>query len=211
MTYQGGTPSYVGVDVSTYQRTIDWPRVAAAGVDFAMIRVGYRGYTAGGIYMDNYWKRNITGALDAGLDVGVYFFSQATTPEEARQEALQTLEWIRGYNITYPIVFDWERITDSDSRTRNTSRQTVTDCAKAFCQTIEAAGYTAMTYGSPSATTSDIDLSQLTEYPFWLAHYTSGWQPTGYKKHFHMWQYTSSGYVDGISGRVDLNLCLTDW
>ncbi len=211
LMYQGGTPSYVGVDVSSHQGLIDWERVAQAGVEFAVIRVGYRGYTMGGIYQDTAWEHNITGALEAGLDVGIYFYSQATSVEEAREEALQTLEWIEGYDITYPVVFDWERVSGPYSRTSTTTGDTVTACARAFCELIEEAGYTAMTYGSPSKVGRDFDLSLLAEYPFWLAHYTAGWQPTSFRYHFVMWQYTSSGYIDGISTRVDLNLCLADW
>lgn len=211
LTYQGNAPSYVGIDVSDYQGQIDWDRVAASGVRFAMIRVGYRGYTLGGIYQDTYCAYNIKEALRVGVDVGIYFFSQATTVAEAEEEALQTLEWIKNYDITYPVVFDWERISNPYSRTRSTSGATVTACAQRFCQMMEDAGYTAMTYGNPSMIGSDLLLSELTEYPFWLAHYTDGWRPTSFPYHFAMWQYTSSGHVDGIEGRVDLNLCLTDW
>ena len=211
LTYQGGTSSYVGVDVSSHQDWIDWNRVAAAGVDFAMIRVGYRGYTAGRINPDPYWDHNITGALAAGLDVGIYFYSQATSVEEALEEADWTLERIAGYGITYPVVFDWERVSGPYSRTSTTSAATVTACAQAFCERIEAVGYTAMTYGNPTAVGRDIDLEELTDYPFWLAHYTTGWRPSSFRYHYDMWQYTSSGTVDGINGRVDLNICLTDW
>lgn len=146
LTYQGSTPSYVGIDVSSHQGWIDWERVAAAGVDFAMIRVGYCGYTAGRINQDPYWEHNIFGALNAGLDVGVYFYSQAITETEAREEALWTLDQIAGYDITYPVVFDWERVSGPYSRTSSTPTDTVTACAKAFCQMIEEAGYIAMTY-----------------------------------------------------------------
>ena len=211
LTYQGDAPSYIGVDVSSHQNEVDWEQVAAAGVDFAMIRVGYRGYTEGGIYQDHYWEENITGALDAGLSVGVYFFSQATSVEEAREEALQTLIWIADYDITYPVVFDWERVSGPHSRTSSTTGDMITACAQAFCQLVEEAGYTAMTYGSPSKVGSDLDLAQLTDYPFWLAHYTTDWNPTSFPYHYDMWQYTSSGSVDGIEGRVDLSLCLTEW
>lgn len=212
LTYQGDAPSYVGIDVSSYQGEVDWERVAAAGVDFVMIRVGYRGYTLGSIYQDSYFTYNITGALDAGLDVGVYFFSQAVTEAEAVEEARQTLAWIAGYDITYPVVFDWERISGSSSRTSTTTGETITACARAFCEVVQVAGYTPMVYGNPSdVRDGDLLLEQLTDYPFWLAHYTDGWTPTTFPYHYQMWQYTSYGTVDGIAGRVDLNLCLTDW
>ena len=211
LVYEGDAPSYVGVDVSFHQGEIDWEQVAEAGVDFAMIRVGYRGYTEGGIYQDAYFLRNIQGALDAGLEVGIYFFSQAVTIAEAEEEARQTLEWIQGYDITFPVVFDWERVDGEDSRTNTVSGQQVTHCAAAFCALMEEAGYLPMTYGSPSKIGADLLLTQLTDYPFWLAHYTAGWAPTAFPHHYHMWQYSSYGTVPGIQGRVDLNLCLTDW
>ena len=212
LTYQGDAPSYVGIDVSSHQGQIDWAQVAAAGVDFAMIRVGYRGYTVGSINKDAYFDYNIQNALANGLDVGVYFFSQAMTEEEALEEARQTLEWIEGYDITYPVVFDWEEVSQSDSRTNGADGQTVTECALAFCGAVEDAGYIAMTYGSPSKIyAGGLDLSQLQDYPFWLAHYTTDWVPTSFHYHYHMWQYSSNGTVPGIQGRVDLDLCLTDF
>ena len=211
LTYQGGTPSYVGIDVSAHQELIDWDKVAAAGVDFVMIRAGYRGYTQGLIHQDDYFTYNINEALRVGLDVGIYFFSQATSVEEAREEALQTLEWIAGYDVTYPVVFDWERISQSDSRTQDTTGDTITACAQEFCSIVADAGYTPMTYGSPSKVGKDLQLDQLSDYPFWLAHYTIDWRPTSFQYHYDMWQYSSNGSVDGIEGRVDLNLCLRDW
>lgn len=211
LTYRGGTPCYVGVDVSSHQGEIDWQRVAGAGVEFAMIRVGYRGYTAGSIYQDNFFTANITGALDAGLDVGIYFYSQAVNTEEAAEEARQVLEWIKDYEITYPVVFDWERMKTSSSRTKDTTGATITTCAQVFCDIIQDAGYTAMVYCNTSDAGTDFYLSQLQDYPFWLAHYTPDWTPTTFPYHYDMWQYSSNGSVDGIPGRVDLNLCLADW
>ena len=188
-----------GVDVSVHQGTIDWQQVADAGFDFAMIRVGYRGYgTEGNMRGDTQFVNNVQGALDAGLDVGIYYFSQAITVEEARQEAAYVIEQIAPYRITYPVVFDW------DSRT-----QTIPDTgllcsmANAFCADIEAAGYEAMIYFYQNLAYNNLDLSQLLDYPFWLAQYTD--YPSFYYD-FDMWQYTSSGKVPGISGNVDLNL-----
>ena len=137
LTYDGDAPSYVGVDVSSYQGEIDWERVAEAGVDFAMVRLGFRGYTEGGLYEDDRFRENLEGAMAAGLDVGVYFFSQAVTEEEAREEARFVLERLEGYDITYPVVFDWERQSASDSRTLETDGAAQTACAAAFCQAIE--------------------------------------------------------------------------
>ena len=130
---------------------------------------------------------------------------------EAAEEARQVLEWIEGYDITYPVVFDWERMKTSSSRTKDTTGETITACAQVFCDIIQDAGYTAMVYCNTSDAGTDFYLSQLQDYPFWLAHYTPDWTPTTFPYHYDMWQYSSSGSVDGIPGRVDLNLCLTDW
>ena len=205
-----GDDSLVGIDVSFHQGEIDWEAVADAGIDFAIIRAGYRGYSEGAINLDPYFEDNINGALDNGIDVGVYFFSQAVSVDEALEEAEATLEWIDGYDITYPVVFDWERITYDSGRTKDTSAVTVTDCAIAFCEAIEDAGYTAMCYGSPNTVNEDIYIDRLLDYPFWLAHYTSDFEITEYPYHYDMWQYTSNGSVDGIDGRVDLNVCISD-
>ena len=212
LTYQGDAPSYIGVDVSSHQKQIDWAQVAASGVDFAMIRAGYRGYYNPTLNKDTYFDYNIQQALANGLEVGVYFFSQAITVEEAQQEAYLLLEWIRDYNITYPVVFDWESVNDEDSRTKDTDGETVTKCALAFCKIIEDAGYLPMTYGSPSKIyAGGIQLEYLQNYPFWLAHYTKDWTPSSFRYHYDMWQYSSTDSVPGIEGNVDLDLCLTDF
>lgn len=211
LTYDGDGPSYVGVDVSAHQGEIDWEKVAAAGVEFAVIRAGYRGYTEGGVFQDEYFVRNMEGALAAGLKVGVYFFSQAVDTAEAEEEARQVLAWIEGYDVTWPVVFDWERQSYENSRTREVDGETQTACAIAFCRVIGEAGYLPMVYFSPSKGYTELDLEQLLEWPFWLAHYTEGWSATSFRYHFAMWQYTSAGAVDGIAGNVDLNLCLTEF
>lgn len=210
LAYEGDAPSLVGVDVSSYQQDIDWQAVAAAGVDFAIIRVGLRGYAYGNIVEDAHFRQNIEGALAAGLDVGVYFFSQAVNIWEAMEEATFVLSRIRGYDITFPVVFDWERQDKEGSRTITTSGEVQTDCAIAFCRLIEQAGYLPMVYASPSKAYDEMDLSRLTQWPFWLAHYTPNWQPTGFRYHYDIWQYSCEGQVDGIPTPVDLNLCLTD-
>lgn len=206
MTYtKPGVETALGIDVSVYQGEIDWQKVADAGIDFAIIRVGYRGYGSEGKMMpDKYFTQNIQGALDAGLDVGVYYFSQAITVEEARQEAAYVIEQVKDYPLTYPVVFDWERQNYAGSRTQTVpSVSTMCKMANAFCADITAAGYEAMVYFNPSEGYKQYDLSQLMDYPFWLAQYNS--VPTFYYD-FDMWQYTSTGRVPGISGSVDINL-----
>lgn len=212
LSYMGG-PSFRGVDVSSHQKDIDWSRVAMSGMDFAMIRAGYRGYTVGSLNKDAYFEQNIQGALANGLRVGVYFYSQAVTPAEAEEEARFLLSLIGGYPITYPVVFDWEVPAAEDARTRYVDGATATACARAFCQVVQAAGYIPMIYGSPRKIyNGGLLLDQLQDYPaFWLAHYTPGSTPTTFRYRYDMWQYSSTGYVDGIPGNVDLNICLTDW
>ena len=212
LTYRGDTPSFIGVDVSSHQKQIDWAQVAASGVDFAMIRAGYRGYYNPTLNTDAYFHYNMREALANGLQVGVYFFSQAITVEEAQAEAYYLLDLIQKYDITYPVVFDWESVNNDDSRTKDTDGETVTKCALAFCKIIEDAGYLPMTYGSPSKIyAGGIQLEYLQNYPFWLAHYTKDWEPTSFRYHYNMWQYSSTGSVPGIEGNVDLDLCLTDF
>ena len=206
MTYtEPGVETALGVDVSVYQGEVDWQKVADSGIDFAIIRVGYRGYGSEGKMMpDKYFLQNIQGALAAGLDVGVYYFSQAITVEEAREEAAYVIEQVKDYDLTYPVVFDWERQNYAGSRTQKVpSVSTMCKMANAFCADITAAGYEAMVYFNPSEGYGQYDLSQLMDYPFWLAQYNS--IPTFYYD-FDMWQYTSNGRVPGISGNVDINL-----
>ncbi len=202
--YQGGGDSLTGVDVSEHQADIDWYRVAEDGVDFAFIRLGYRGYTEGGISLDQKFARNMEGAAAAGLDVGVYFFSQAISEAEAREEAQFVINQLQDYDLDYPVVFDWETIGSSDARTRNISSAVLTDCAIAFCQEIEAAGYTPMIYLYGDLAYKCYNLPRLTDYDWWFAGYSA--TPEFYYD-FRIWQYTSSGSVDGIIGRADLNIC----
>lgn len=209
MTYTGpGGPGRVGIDVSAHQKEIDWTQVAESGVEFAIIRVGYRGYETGNLNLDAYFEANITGALENGLTVGIYFFSQATDVAEAEEEAAQVLEWIEPYPITYPVVFDWEPIWDAPARTDYVEDETVTECAKAFCEAVEAAGYIPAVYFNRNQGYGVMDLAKLSDYDFWLAEY----EPVpSFRYHFEIWQYSCTGTVPGIALPVDLNLCLTEY
>lgn len=203
VTYEGAR---TGVDVSTYQKEIDWQAVAGDGIDFAILRLGYRGYTEGGLFLDQTFETNLRGALDAGLEVGVYFFSQAITPEEAEAEAAYILNAIEGYEVTGPIAFDWEPIAPgNNARTDGLDNDTLTRCAAAFCKKIEGAGYTPAVYFNQSLGYLRYDLRELTEYDLWLAEYDT--KPDFYY-HFDLWQYTHTGKVAGIEGDVDLDLDL---
>lgn len=195
-----------GIDVSYYQKTINWEKVAADGIDFAIIRLGYRGSEEGRLHTDSRFKENLKGAKKAGLDVGVYFFSQANTVEEAVKEAKYVIRRIRGRGVNYPVVFDMEPVSEND-RISGLTAEEKTRIADAFCQIIERNGHTAMIYGNPHWLTNHLQLEYLTDYPLWLAHYTDS---TDYPYRFQMWQYTDSGRVDGISGKVDMNLLFVE-
>lgn len=201
-------PRY-GIDVSQHQYDINWQRVANDGVDFAIIRVGYRGYTKGSLNMDPYFEQNIKGALAAGIDVGVYFFSQAINEKEAVEEAEYLLEAIKGYDISYPIVFDWEPQHYAGSRTDSYDGKVVTDCAIAFMERIEKAGYTPMMYYNKTMAYLKLDLERLEGYPTWLAQYAV--DAPDYIYHFDMWQYGCAASIDGISGDVDVNISFVDF
>lgn len=197
----------LGVDVSEHQKQIDWQQVKDAGVEFAIIRVGYRGNTAGGLYADELAQTNFTGALNAGLRVGAYFYSQALTPEEARQEARFVIDAIRDVPVTYPVVFDWEYVS-ADARTGDMDSRTLTDCTIAFCETIRAAGYTPMVYFNQHMSQTLFRLRELRDYEFWLAMYDSSMT---YPYAVEMWQYTRTGTVPGIPEEVDINLCFRQY
>ena len=199
--------SWAGIDVSRWQYDIDWEKVAGAGAEFAMIRIGYRGYESGLINPDKYAQQNLDGAAAAGLKVGVYFFSQALTREEAEEEAYYVLDMIKDREITMPVVFDWERNRDEGSRSANMDRRTLTDCALTFLETIETAGYDAMIYFNPFMSRNLLYLQELTDYDFWLASYTDR-MDFPYK--VKMWQYTESGTIPGIDTPCDFNVYFPD-
>lgn len=195
--------SVTGIDVSSWQYDIDWEQVAAAGVEFAMIRIGYRGYEKGTILPDKYAKANLEGAAAAGLDIGVYFFSQAVTPQEAEEEAYYVLGIIEDYEITMPVVYDWEHVSAENARTKDMDRDTLTRCAKAFLETIDTSGYTAMLYFNKTQSRKLLDLAQLKDYEFWLASYTDRMD---FPYEVRMWQYTNKGSVPGIETECDINI-----
>ena len=198
-----------GIDVSSHNAEIDWAKVKAAGIDFAIIRVGYRGYgTTGSLNYDTYAIKNIKGAIEAGIPVGVYIFSQAITTQEAIAEADFVISKIRAYNITLPVVFDYEYASTSSGLTgrlykANLSVKAATNICTAFCERVASYGYTPMVYANKSFLESVIDGAALGEkYQIWLANYTT---ETKYEGKYDYWQYTETGTVDGITGKVDMN------
>lgn len=202
-----------GIDVSKYQGNIDWKKVKQAGIEFAMIRVGYRGYSNGKIVLDPCFKKNITEALANGIKVGIYFFSTAISVAEAKEDAEWTLNQIKGHNVTYPIVFDYEGFELEKYRSYGTNKTKRTAFNQAFIDVIKKAGFKTMIYGSKGNIKSTYDIASLNE-PLWCARYSGGYTKIlDDDKYFPaiagfdiaMWQYTSIGKVPGINGNVDMN------
>lgn len=205
----GEVSSYFGIDVSSYQGDIDWDAVRSDGVEFAILRIGVRGYgEEGNIKIDDKFFQNYEGARKAGLDIGVYFYSQAISVEEAVEEAKFVLEQLGDRKLEYPIVFDWEPVdastTDSPPRTEDIMPGTLTLCAVAFCETIRDAGYEAMIYTNKKMAYIKYDMRKFADYPVWLALYNTD---LTYYYDFDMWQY-GFGKVDGIEGDVDLDIAM---
>ncbi len=192
----------VGIDVSKWNGDIDWDKVKNAGIEFAIIRAGYRGSVTGSLVEDPCFVQNIRGAAKAGLHTGVYFFTQATNEVEAVEEASVVLALVREYDLDYPIFIDTEG-AGGEGRADHLDTETRTAVCEAFCRTIENAGYTAGIYGSRNWFNHNLDMDRLDQYFIWLAEYRSAPLYQGYYK---MWQHTSKGKVDGIEGNVDMNI-----
>ncbi len=198
--------SNIGVDVSEWQENIDWVKVKESGVNYAILRVGFRGYGSGRIVEDASFRENVVAAKAAGLKVGVYFFSCALNTQEAVEEASAVLNMIAGYGIDYPIVIDIETIEGSTDRANTFNYMSANERTKiaiAFCETIKSAGYTPMVYSFKSWLEHGMYASELEQYLIWLAHI--GVSQTSYAGRYDMWQYTWTGTVPGISGGVDMN------
>ena len=194
-----------GIDVSEWNGEIDWQQVKDSGVEFVIIRVGGRGTEGGGLYGDEMAQTYYEEATAVGLKVGAYFFAQSVTVEEAIEEAEYVLEAVKDWDVQMPLVYDWEYV-DETARTADTDARTLTDMAKAFCDTIKEAGYTPMIYFGRSQSKDLLILEELVDYPFWLAMYST---IMDYPYKIDMWQYTEQGSVPGIDGNVDLNLWFT--
>ena len=191
------------MDVSEHQGYINWDAVAKDGISFAFVRVGNRGLTTGKLSQDEYFEYNAKAADQAGLKVGAYFFSQATTEEEAREEADFVIERLKGRNITYPVAYDHERLADTPGRADDLSPEQMTKNAAAFCARIQEAGYMPMIYGSMKDLLR-YNLPDLAHYNIWLAQYNVN-APT-FNQYFSIWQYSNTGSVSGIDGNVDMNI-----
>ena len=213
--YENNKPIYLGsdydvlegIDVSEHQLDIDWDMVAKQNYDFCYIRLGRRGYTQGGIFSDEKFAYNMVGAKRAGLDLGVYFFSQATTVSEAIEEAQYVLDIVKDYSISLPIAYDWERIDEIDSRTANIDMDTITDCTIAFCETIKNAGYEPIVYYNRTSGYYRFDLSRLTDYKVWFSLPCTPPDVTfpSFYYHIDMWQYSATSIIPGIEVETDVN------
>lgn len=190
-----------GIDVSEWQGTIDWEEVSKTGISFAIIRCGFRGIKGSKIYEDARFKENIEGAINAGLNVGVYFFGTAKSNDEAKEEAEFVISLIRNYELSYPVVYDIETV--NEGRLKGVDTEIITDSILTFTETIASYGYDTMIYSNKNTFTNKLYTGKFAGKLIWLAHYTS---KTNYKGDYNMWQYTKEGKVNGIKGNVDLNI-----
>ena len=199
----GDVIAQTGVDVSSYQGDIDWNAVREAGAEFAIVRVGFRGYGTGAIVEDSRFLQNVQGAKAAGLEVGVYFYSQALTEAEAEEEALFTLERVQALGLTGPVAYDLEFYTADEARTDALTGQQATLNAAAFCQVLETAGLRSVVYMNGHWSGAMYDLDALADWPIWYAGYG---QPPTLERGVLLWQYTEEGTLPGITGPVDMDL-----
>lgn len=204
----GKQVSFLGVDLSRLQSGVNYAAIKNEGIDFCMLRVGARGYESGAIQQDERFEEHINGALAAGLNVGLYFYSQAVTEAEAVEEANFLLSKIGGRRISYPIAFDMEFVENDTSRIETLTKAEKTKIALAFLNRIKEAGYTPMLYGNKEWLMTRIDLSELEQFDIWLAQEED---IPDYPYAFSMWQYTRKGEVYGITGYVDLNVSFIDY
>ena len=194
------TGTVMGIDISKHNGNIDWNAVKNSGVQYVILRCGYRGSASGVLVEDQKFKSNIQGATAAGLKVGIYFFSQAVNEVEAVEEASMTLSLIKNYRITYPVYIDVE---SANGRADGISKAARTSVINAFCQTIRNSGYTPGLYANKNWLTEKINTGALGGCKIWLAQYVAA--PT-YAGRYEMWQYSSRGSIAGIKGNVDLNV-----
>lgn len=191
-----------GIDVSKWNKEIDWDKVKEAGVEFAIIRVGYRGSSTGALVEDPYFEKNIRGAIASDIPVGVYFFTQAVNEVEAVEEASMVIQLCSNYDLDYPVFIDTEG-AGGDGRADDLDVETRTRVCDAFCTTVKNAGFEAGVYASRNWLNNNLISDDLEKHIIWLAEYR---ETPLYQGYYQMWQYSSNGSIDGIEGRVDINL-----
>lgn len=204
----GKVASYFGMDISKDQGVVDFVKFKKAGGDFVMLKLGGRGYSSGKIVIDEMFKEFAKNASDAGVKVGVYFFSQATTKEEAKEEAKTVIDTLKGYSIKYPVVFRMETVGGDMTRIDDLNSDDRTEIAKTFLDQIKSAGYIPMLYGDKEWLLTKYNLKDLQDYEIW---YTSNEDIPDYPYKFGMWQYTNQGAIDGVSGDIKLDISFKDY
>ncbi len=200
--------SYAGVDISKYQGYVDFNEVKRDGIDYVMIRLGQRGYSTGQLVLDDYYSDNMKRATDADLDIGVTFFSQAVNVEEAEEEAEFVLEYLKDWEIQYPVVFSMEHIENDSARIDILTKEDKTQITKAFLAKIEEAGYIGMISGDKEWMFEDINYAAVSNYGVWLNQMKD---LPDYPYRYQMWKYTNVGTVEGISGPVSLSVSFVDY
>jgi GH25 family lysozyme M1 (1,4-beta-N-acetylmuramidase) len=219
LEYEKGRFSYVvdgiktsatGIDISYFHENIDFQKVKADGIDFVMIRVGYRGYAEGIIKEDTRFEEYINAAIEAELDVGVYFYSQAVNVAEALEEAEFVLDKIKPYELTYPVAYDIEITEAENVRANGISGSVLNDIAEVFCDRIAEDGYRPMVYANKRMAYLKLDMSRICKYDFWVADW-SNFAPPSFAYDFRIWQYDTEGEVDGINFPVDMNNCFYNY
>ena len=206
----GNKISHLGIDLSYHNENIDWDELAASPVEFVMLRCGYRGYTEGGLVEDEKFREYAAEANRVGLELGVYFFTQAITVEEAEAEAEFVAELIEDYDISYPVAFDTEDISSESARTNTNeiSNELRSQMCDAFCKVIASHGYYPMIYSSENWMRRRMNLESLQDYDFWAAQYVDN---NDFLYDFTIWQYTDKGDVPGVKEKVDIDISMVDY
>ncbi|MCR4908314.1 MAG: glycoside hydrolase family 25 protein [Lachnospiraceae bacterium] len=204
----GRKSSYAGIDVSEYQKNIDWIQVAESGIDFAMVRVGSRGYQSGKLTVDDRLQDNLRGCSENGIKIGLYFYSQAINEAEAMEEAMTCVLAAGSYPVEYPIVFDSESVLNDSSRTENLTKEQLSNIAKAFCDTVAQYGYSPMIGATKKQFATKMDLSIISAYDWWLFDTD---ESTVFPYRFKMWQYSHEGKVGGIADPVNIDISFVDY
>ena len=202
--------SYMGVDLSKQNGDVNFASMKAAGVDYVMIRLGGRGYSTGQITLDENFKKNMDGAVEAGLDIGVYFYSQAISQEEVVQEVEFIVQNLAPYKaqVKYPVAMDMEFVANDEARIDGLSKEDKTELTSSFLEGLKGAGYVPMIYGDKEWLIKEIDLTRLQGYDVWLAQEED---LPDYPYQYTMWQYATDGVVNGVTGDANLNICFVGY
>lgn len=207
---EGNKISHLGVDLSYHQENVNWDELSESGIEFVMLRCGYRGYSEGGLVKDEKFDEYARACNERDIPLGVYFFTQAVSVEEAEREAEFTLELIKDYKISYPVAIDTEYVSDSEARTNleEIDEDLRSRMCIAFCEKIKEAGYYPMIYASENWIRRELDFEALQEYDFWAPQYL---EENDFMYDFTIWQYTERGFIKGVDEQVDLDISMVDY